>query len=215
MKNALYYRTMKTGLYWGSLLLFCLGIFPAGCRKKEVSDNSVSYHLGMAKAFYRQGNYGPAIEMYEKALALEPDCAEAYLQLGIICDDNLKDKARAVSCYRKYLELSPHSEMSKMVREWIEKSEKKITAPAPSPGTSPRPLGATPLPSPLSAPTPPPAGKSLVYRVKGGDTLAGLADRFYGDRQGWKKIYQANRDRLASPDRLQEGQELIIPPRSP
>jgi len=195
--------------------LFCLGISPAGCRKKEVSDNPVSYHLGMAKAFYRQGNYRPAIEMYEKTLALEPDCAEAYLHLGIIYDDNLKDKERAGKYYRKYLKLSPHSDMSKMVREWIKKSKKKIKAPAPSPGISPRALGATPVPSPLSVPTPPSVGRSLTYRVKGGDTLAGLAGRFYGDRQEWKKIYQANRDRLASPDRLQEGQELIIPPRSP
>ena len=213
MKGALYYQIMRNGIYWPGLLLFFLGIFPVGCRKPEAIDNSVSYHLGMAKAFYRQGKYWPAIEMYEKSLVMDTDCAEAYLQLGIIYDDNLKDKTRAVYCYHKFLDLSPDSEMSKMVREWIEKNEKITVSPAPASEILPPPTGDTPssVPSPSYTPS---TGKSvLTYRVKGGDTLAGLAGRFYENRQEWKKIYQANRDRLASPHQLKEGQELIIPPR--
>lgn len=222
MKRALYHRAMKIGIYRGILLLFCLGIFSAGCGRREESDNSVSYHLGMAKAFYRRGKYWPAIEMYEKALAMDSDCAEAYLQLGIIYDDNLKDKTRAVACYRKYLKLSPDSEMSKMVHKWIKKSRNNITVADAAPGTSPPPPAATsgisspaPASTPPPAPVPPPAAvrSARNYRVKGGDTLAALAGRFYGDRQAWKKIYRANRDRLASPDQLKEGQLLVIPPR--
>jgi nucleoid-associated protein YgaU len=50
-----------------------------------------------------------------------------------------------------------------------------------------------------------------AYIVKPGDTLRLIAVRVYGDESRWVRIYEANRDLLASPDDLVAGLELVIP----
>ena len=50
-----------------------------------------------------------------------------------------------------------------------------------------------------------------TYVVRPGDTLAKISLRFYGTTRNYMRIYNANRDRLASPSRIEVGQTLIIP----
>ena len=50
-----------------------------------------------------------------------------------------------------------------------------------------------------------------TYTVKKGDTLEKISKKFYGTTRKWKKIYDANRDVLKSPDRLYVGKKLQIP----
>lgn len=52
---------------------------------------------------------------------------------------------------------------------------------------------------------------STTYKVKGGDTLEKIASKVYGDSSQWRRIYNANRDRLASPNRIYPGQTLTVP----
>ncbi len=49
------------------------------------------------------------------------------------------------------------------------------------------------------------------YVVKYGDTLSGIAQRALGSQKKYIDIYNANRDRMASPDRLDVGKPLRIP----
>lgn len=49
------------------------------------------------------------------------------------------------------------------------------------------------------------------YVVKYGDTLSGIAQRTLGSQKKYIEIYNANRDRMASPDRLDVGKPLRIP----
>lgn len=49
-----------------------------------------------------------------------------------------------------------------------------------------------------------------VYRVRPGDTLGKIALREYGSRNEWRAIYEQNRSRLADPNALRPGQELIL-----
>ena len=49
------------------------------------------------------------------------------------------------------------------------------------------------------------------YVVKYGDTLSGIAQRTLGSPNKYSEIYDANRDRMASPDRLTVGKPLRIP----
>ncbi|MCQ2348749.1 MAG: OmpA family protein [Paludibacteraceae bacterium] len=42
-------------------------------------------------------------------------------------------------------------------------------------------------------------------------TLSSLAKKYYGNGNLWVKIFEANRDKLASPDQVQEGMTLLIP----
>ena len=53
-----------------------------------------------------------------------------------------------------------------------------------------------------------PAGS---YTVKKGDTLSKISKQFYGDGNAYKKIFDANRDQLKDPDKIQPGQVLRIP----
>lgn len=50
-----------------------------------------------------------------------------------------------------------------------------------------------------------------LYRVQRGDTLAAIAGRFYGNRQRWEEIHEANRHVLPNPDLVWPGLTLVIP----
>ena len=51
-------------------------------------------------------------------------------------------------------------------------------------------------------------GEGDTYTVKGGDTLSAI-----GQHHGvaWRDIFEANRDQLDDPDKIQAGQKLRIP----
>jgi nucleoid-associated protein YgaU len=49
------------------------------------------------------------------------------------------------------------------------------------------------------------------YTVQAGDTLSKIAKQFYGSASEYPKIFEANRDKLSNPDKIQVGQELVIP----
>lgn len=51
-----------------------------------------------------------------------------------------------------------------------------------------------------------------VHLVQPGDTLYSLAERYYGHGKFYRKIRDANRNRLADPNELPAGMKLIIPP---
>ena len=52
---------------------------------------------------------------------------------------------------------------------------------------------------------------SRSYTVQGGDTLSKIAKAHYGDAGEWRKIFEANRDTISDPDKIQVGQQLTIP----
>ncbi|MCC6177257.1 MAG: LysM peptidoglycan-binding domain-containing protein [Chloroflexi bacterium] len=60
-------------------------------------------------------------------------------------------------------------------------------------------------------PAPEPAPAEQSYTVESGDTLSGIAERFYGDANQWNRIFEANRDQLDNPDLIYPGQTLRIP----
>lgn len=49
------------------------------------------------------------------------------------------------------------------------------------------------------------------YVVEKGDSLSKIAKKFYGDMNAWKRIFEANRDRIHNPDLIQPGWKLRIP----
>lgn len=53
--------------------------------------------------------------------------------------------------------------------------------------------------------------KYHFYTVSSGDSLGGIAMRFYGDAAYYTRIFEANRARIASPDSIRVGQRLVIP----
>ncbi len=57
-------------------------------------------------AFVRQQEYSPAMQAFERALALKPNSVEALFNLGA-CHEAVGDPARAVHIYRRVLEVTP------------------------------------------------------------------------------------------------------------
>ena len=53
--------------------------------------------------------------------------------------------------------------------------------------------------------------QSRRYIAKPGDTLEKVARQFYGDASAWRRVHDANRDRVPDPDVLKSGTELIVP----
>jgi nucleoid-associated protein YgaU len=56
------------------------------------------------------------------------------------------------------------------------------------------------------------AQSGQTYTVKAGDTLSKISRQFYGDANDYMRIFYANRDKLHDPDKIQVGQQLVIPP---
>jgi len=50
-----------------------------------------------------------------------------------------------------------------------------------------------------------------TYIVEAGDTLSKISKQFYGEANLYMNIFEANRDKLTDPNRIQPGMELSIP----
>jgi nucleoid-associated protein YgaU len=50
-----------------------------------------------------------------------------------------------------------------------------------------------------------------VHEVAKGDTLSAISKKYYGNANDYMKIFNANRDLLDNPDKIQVGQRLRIP----
>jgi nucleoid-associated protein YgaU len=55
------------------------------------------------------------------------------------------------------------------------------------------------------------AAGGRLHTVRDGETLFGLARRYYGDGEKSSALFRANQARLVSPDRLPPGTVLVIP----
>ena len=59
------------------------------------------------------------------------------------------------------------------------------------------------------------AQSSRTYAVRSGDTLSGIAKRFYGNPSHWTWIYAANRSKIHNPNSIFVGERLTIPYHKP
>jgi nucleoid-associated protein YgaU len=50
-----------------------------------------------------------------------------------------------------------------------------------------------------------------IHEVVAGDTLSKISKKFYGDANKYMKIFEANKDQLKDPDKINVGQKLKIP----
>jgi LysM repeat protein len=54
-----------------------------------------------------------------------------------------------------------------------------------------------------------------TYEVASGDTLSGIADRFYGSSGDWQWLYQQNSSMISNPNLIYPGQVLDVPSGAP
>jgi nucleoid-associated protein YgaU len=73
---------------------------------------------------------------------------------------------------------------------------------------SARPQAAAPTPAAQAAPA---SQANDTYTVQAGDTLSGIAKKVLGNANAYMDIFNANKDQLTDPDKIQPGQVLKIP----
>lgn len=56
-----------------------------------------------------------------------------------------------------------------------------------------------------------PTSGARTYTVKPGDSLSKISQEFYGHANQYMKIFEANKDKLADPDKVRAGMQLVIP----
>ena len=56
------------------------------------------------------------------------------------------------------------------------------------------------------------AGVNRSHTVEKGDTLSKIAKQYYGEAGKYMQIFEANKNILSDPDKIQVGQTLVIPP---
>jgi nucleoid-associated protein YgaU len=98
-----------------------------------------------------------------------------------------------------------------------------VTTTTPPPVTTPTTPKPTPVvPKPKPKPKPAPAPKKITYyTVKPGDTLSGIALKYYHNGHNWSPIYNANKHgvrradgttgMISNPNLIRVGWKLIIP----
>jgi len=69
----------------------------------------------------------------------------------------------------------------------------------------------TPAAAPVAAKPAEPAKAARTYLVRPGDTLSRIAGSVYGDAGKWRKIYDANRNKMKTETDIKVGQTLTIP----
>ncbi len=79
-----------------------------------------------------------------------------------------------------------------------------LDIPTPTPASNP-----APSPAPTTAPGT--ADQARTHTVAPGETLSDIAQRYYGTASRWREILEANRDKLARPERVRIGMVLRIP----
>lgn len=77
-------------------------------------------------------DYPRAVEEYRKAVELDPGLAEAWLDMGLIYGDYLKDRAAAVEAFKRYLALKPEGRS-------IPEVARALGLPVPAPEKTPAP----------------------------------------------------------------------------
>ncbi|MEO2015263.1 MAG: LysM peptidoglycan-binding domain-containing protein [Fuerstiella sp.] len=55
------------------------------------------------------------------------------------------------------------------------------------------------------------APEFFEYTVQLGDTLSEIAEKYLGSQSRYREVYEANKDRMASPDHLRVGKAIRIP----
>jgi LysM repeat protein len=56
-----------------------------------------------------------------------------------------------------------------------------------------------------------PEEKAEFYEIVSGDTLGGIAKRYYGKASQYMRIFEANRDIIDDPNKIYPGQKIRIP----
>jgi len=118
------------------MLTLSVGCGPSGAFSQQDEDRNP--YIPKAKQMVDERDYRAAAALYRKALLVNPQLANAHLEIGLLYDDKLSDPVAAIYHYRQYLELRPDSNKRQVVEDFIERAKLNFASRVPqSPVASP------------------------------------------------------------------------------
>lgn len=76
-------------------------------------------HYNLGTIFLHNKQYKEAVKEYESVLELRPNDPETHYNLGVLYDDYLKEREKALYHYQKYLSIDPKAPDAKKVESYI------------------------------------------------------------------------------------------------
>jgi tetratricopeptide (TPR) repeat protein len=73
--------------------------------------------------YAREGRADDAEREYLNALRIDPNDADVHFNLGILYEEEKRDRHRAIRHYTKYLKLNPYGPDAEKVGLWIKQLE--------------------------------------------------------------------------------------------
>ncbi len=210
----------------------------AGC------DRMVTPHSDQlvkdAKQKAADGEYIPAISLYESALDGSERTAEIHYQLALLYDDKVNEPLNALHHFKRYLTLAPAGEHAADAKKFMKRDELAVITDLSGDSVVTRAEaarlrnenlslrkeiddqnaqmragGGTEKPSRSKgariSPTPKTKSAPRSHVVQSGDTLFSLSRQYYNSPDRWKDILKANKKNIEDPAKLKVGQTLTIP----
>jgi tetratricopeptide (TPR) repeat protein len=108
------------------LLLLCLAF--AGCRPGATGpgDEQKDPYFLAGKNRLQERNYQGAIDMFEKALDVNPRSASAHFELGILYEQQQNDYAAALYHYQRAVTLRPEMLSADLARQRIQECKREL-----------------------------------------------------------------------------------------
>jgi tetratricopeptide (TPR) repeat protein len=217
--------------------LICVAVVCGGCSR--LTTPRATQVLKEADAKVAAGDFIHAIGLYESVLDGSPGSAEVHYRLALLYDDKMNDPLHALHHFKRYLTIAPDGVHANDVKNFMKRDELALLTNLSGDTVVPRAEAARLRNENLTlrkqlederflarsvssenkhdkrgaktSSTKKPATEGRTYIVKSGDTLASISRKFYKTSGRWKKIRDANADKIDDPQNLKVGETLKIP----
>ena len=216
-------------------IAFLLALFSFSSCDRMITPRS-QQAVKDAKQKAAQGEFIPAISLYESALDGSEESAEVHYQLALLYDDKMNEPLHALHHFKRYLTLAPngaraadakkfmahdelvlitslsgdsivtHTEAALLRNENLRLRKDLAALPAQPRATGPANKAPRSLKTEQASTSAP---RSHV--VQTGDTLFSLSRMYYNSPDRWKDIRDANKKVVDDPGKLKVGQTLTSP----
>lgn len=95
------------------------GLAKAGRISQKMMRENADMHYNLGTIFLQNKQYREAIREYEQVLELRPNDPETHYNLGVLYDDYVRDREKALYHYQKYLSVNPKAPDAKKIETYI------------------------------------------------------------------------------------------------